>query len=87
MEGFEAFELLRPTDGKDVFYVYTRWRSTEDFDRWLNSQAFRQGHAQHTRRAARSSTGSELLAFDVVHTRSTRAGGRRSRDRSLRRRD
>ena len=28
MEGFEAFELLRPTDGKDVFYVYTRWRST-----------------------------------------------------------
>ena len=48
MEGFEAFELLRPTDGKDVFYVYTRWRSTEDFDRWLNSQAFGQGHAQHT---------------------------------------
>ena len=50
MEGFEAFELLRPTDGKDVFYVYTRWRSTEDFERWLNSQAFGKGHAQHSER-------------------------------------
>ena len=44
MPGFEAFELLRPTDGRDVFYVYTRWRSTEDFERWLNSPAFRHGH-------------------------------------------
>ncbi|MDP9334436.1 MAG: antibiotic biosynthesis monooxygenase [Actinomycetota bacterium] len=65
MEGFEAFELLRPTDGKDVFYVYTRWRSTEDFERWLNSQAFGQGHAQHTQQGP-VSTGSDLLAFDVI---------------------
>ena len=65
MEGFEAFELLRPTDGKDVFYVYTRWRSTEDFERWLNSQAFGQGHAQHNQKGP-VGTGSDLLAFDVV---------------------
>jgi len=65
MEGFEAFELLRPTDGKDVFYVYTRWRSTEDFERWLNSQAFGKGHAQHSERGP-GSTGSDLLSFDVV---------------------
>ena len=25
--GFEAFELLRPTDDRDVYLVYTRWRS------------------------------------------------------------
>ena len=65
MEGFEAFELLRPTDGKDVFYVYTRWRSTEDFERWLNSRAFGQGHAQHDQKGP-VGTGSDLLAFDVV---------------------
>jgi len=27
--GFEAFELLRPTDGRDVYYVYTRWATQE----------------------------------------------------------
>ena len=63
--GFEAFELLRPTDGRDVFYVYTRWRSTEDFENWLNSQAFQHGHraAQH---AGPGRDGSDVLAFDVV---------------------
>jgi hypothetical protein len=25
MPGFEAFELLRPTDDREVFLVYTRW--------------------------------------------------------------
>jgi len=65
MEGFEAFELLRPTDGKDVFYVYTRWRSAEDFENWLSSQAFTHGHAQHTGQGP-VGTGSEVLAFDVV---------------------
>jgi heme oxygenase (mycobilin-producing) len=44
MEGFEAFELLAPTDDRDVFLVYTRWRSRDDFDAWLNSQAFQHGH-------------------------------------------
>src|ERR1700710_2923665 len=65
MEGFEAFELLRPTDGKDVFYVYTRWRSKEDFDAWMNSQAFGKGHAQHSEKGPVGS-GSDLLSFDVV---------------------
>jgi heme-degrading monooxygenase HmoA len=30
-EGFEAFELLRPSDDRDVFLVYTRWRTQADF--------------------------------------------------------
>ena len=38
--GFEAFELLRPTDDKDVYLVYTRWRSQADFDAWVSSPAF-----------------------------------------------
>ena len=48
--GFEAFELLRPDDDRDVFLVYTRWRSQEDFEAWLNGQAFQQGHAGHAHR-------------------------------------
>jgi heme-degrading monooxygenase HmoA len=65
MPGFEAFELLRPTDGRDVFFVYTRWRSAEDFDNWLNSPAFQHGHRQHSGQGPVGSA-SEVLAFDVV---------------------
>jgi heme-degrading monooxygenase HmoA len=65
MPGFEAFELLRPTDGSDRFLVYTRWRSQEDFDNWLNSQAFEHGHRQHAS-GGPVGTGSELWSFDVV---------------------
>ena len=64
-EGFEAFELLRPTDDRDVYLVYTRWRSEEDFQAWLNSQAFQQGHAGHAQ-GGPVGTGSELWSFDVV---------------------
>jgi heme-degrading monooxygenase HmoA len=44
--GFEEFQLLRPVEGTDKYLVYTRWRSEEDFQNWVNGQAFRQGHAQ-----------------------------------------
>jgi heme oxygenase (mycobilin-producing) len=45
LEGFEGFQLLRPTDGADRYFVVTWWRSDEDFERWLSSDAFRRGHA------------------------------------------
>ncbi|RJL25072.1 antibiotic biosynthesis monooxygenase family protein [Bailinhaonella thermotolerans] len=45
-DGFEWFELLRPVEGTDQYLVYTRWRSEEDFQRWLESRAFQAGHAQ-----------------------------------------
>ena len=63
--GVEAFELLRQAADRDVFLVYTRWRSEDDFQAWLNSQAFGQGHAQHNTQGP-VGTGSDLLAFDVV---------------------
>lgn len=65
MPGFEAFELLRPTDGRDVFLVYTRWRSQDDFDAWVASPAFRHGHRAHDTQGPVGSA-SELWAFDVV---------------------
>ena len=65
MPGFEAFELLRPTDDRDVFLVYTRWATQADFDNWLSGQAFQQGHAAHAK-GGPVSTGAELWSFDVV---------------------
>jgi heme-degrading monooxygenase HmoA len=63
--GFEAFELLRPTDDRDVYLVYTRWRSQEDFDAWVNGPAFTHGHRAHDTEGPVSSQ-SELWSFDVV---------------------
>ena len=64
-QGFEAFELLRPTDDRDVYLVYTRWRSQEDFDAWVNSSAFQHGHKAHATQGPVSRE-SALWSFDVV---------------------
>lgn len=63
--GFEMFELLRPTDDKDTFLVYTRWASEADFQAWMASAAFGQGHQQPTGDGP-VSMGAELWQFDVV---------------------
>jgi heme-degrading monooxygenase HmoA len=65
MPGLEAFELLRPTDGKDTFLVYTRWASAADYENWLNGPAFQQGHRAHNAQGP-VSTASDLWSFDVV---------------------
>lgn len=43
-EGFEGFELLRPTDGRETWLVVTRWRDEEAFQAWVRSPAFAHGH-------------------------------------------
>jgi heme-degrading monooxygenase HmoA len=64
-EGFEEFQLLRPTDGRNTWLVYTRWRDEEAFDSWVNSQAFEQGHARPEGPKGPVATGSELWSFDL----------------------
>ena len=63
--GFESFELLRPTDDREVCLVVTRWRSEEDFQAWVAGQDFAAGHRQH-REGGPVGTGSELWSFDVL---------------------
>jgi heme-degrading monooxygenase HmoA len=43
-EGFEGFELLKPTDERTQWLVVTRWRDEESFQAWLTSPAFVAGH-------------------------------------------
>ena len=43
-DGFEGFELPRPTDGRDTWLVVTRWRDEAAFDAWVASPAFAHGH-------------------------------------------
>lgn len=60
-DGFEWFELLRPIDGNDRYLVYTRWRSEEDFEKWM-SASMRTGHGGGNPAA----TGSEAWSFEVI---------------------
>ena len=62
--GFEAFELLRPADGSR-YLVYTRWRAREDFEAWMKSTYFSEGHRQHSEQGPVSSD-SEVWQFEVL---------------------
>lgn len=64
-EGFEAFELLRPNDDREVCLVVTRWASEEAFMAWVRSPDFAAGHAQH-RTEGPVGTASEIWSFDVL---------------------
>jgi heme-degrading monooxygenase HmoA len=45
-DGFEGFELLKPTDDRNTWLVVTRWRDEEAFAAWMSSPAFAHGHGQ-----------------------------------------
>ena len=45
VDGFESFDLLRPTEGTDRYLVVTKWRDEEAFQAWMTSEAFTKGHA------------------------------------------
>src|ERR1700727_2665771 len=66
-DGFEGFELMKPTDGRLTWLVVTRWRDQESFESWVSSPAFAHGH----RGASTTSDGdpvashSELGSYDI----------------------
>ncbi|MCX6396899.1 MAG: antibiotic biosynthesis monooxygenase [Propionibacteriales bacterium] len=43
-DGFEGFELLKPTDERTQWLVLTRWRDEDAFAAWLNGPSFAEGH-------------------------------------------
>lgn len=71
-DGFEGFELLAPTDGRDVWLVVTRWRDQAAFDAWVSSPAFAHGHRSEAESAAPGGeqrpvgVHSELWSYDIV---------------------
>jgi heme oxygenase (mycobilin-producing) len=67
-DGFEGFELLRPTDDRLTWLVVTRWRDQEAFDAWVASPAFGHGHRGVSSTGADRppvSTHSELWSYEV----------------------
>ena len=69
-DGFEEFQLLRPADAKNTWFVYTRWRDKAAFEAWVSGPNFGRGHTQAAADAANPppqpvATNSELLSFTV----------------------
>jgi len=59
-DGFEGFQVLRPTDDRTTWLVVTKWRDTEAYDAW---------YATRPHRAPESVTYAntwELWSFDVL---------------------
>ncbi len=70
-DGFEGFELLKPTDDRDVWLVVTRWRDQAAFEAWQSSQSFAEGHRSAQERSGGDtpkpvSTGSEVWMYEVA---------------------
>lgn len=43
-DGFEGFELLKPSDDRTTWLVVTRWRDDAAFDAWRNSGSAEEAH-------------------------------------------
>jgi heme-degrading monooxygenase HmoA len=68
-DGFEGFELLKPTDGRNQWLVVTRWRDEDAFNAWVSGPSFAHGHAGATKPAHHGgpvSVSSELWSFVVA---------------------
>ena len=70
-DGFEGFELLRPTDDRPTWLVVTRWRDEAAFQAWLGSSAFGEGHAHghgrgHGGAGRQLAVSSELWSYEVA---------------------
>ena len=75
-DGFEGFELLKPTDERTTWLVVTRWRDDACFQAWLRSPAFGHGHRSAAERSAAGHDGgatpgpvgvsSELWSYEVA---------------------
>jgi heme oxygenase (mycobilin-producing) len=58
-DGFEGFELLRPTDERTTWLVVTRWRDEAAFQAWVGSSSFQHGHRPAGSAAASGAAGAE----------------------------
>src|SRR5437016_13898349 len=70
-DGFEGFELLKPTDERTTWLVITRWRDEAAFRAWVISPAFVHRHRSAAERAGGETprpvgVHSELWSFEIA---------------------
>ena len=67
-DGFQGFELLKPTDERTTWLVVTRWRDEDSFQAWLSSPAFGHGHRTAAERSGAEGSGGEAPRPVGVHS-------------------
>ena len=70
-DGFEGFELFKPTDERTTWLVVTRWRDEQSFQAWVSSPAFGHGHRSEAEREGKPApahvgVSSELWSYEVA---------------------
>jgi heme-degrading monooxygenase HmoA len=65
-EGFRGFQLLRPVEGTDKYFVFTRWESKAHFEKWRDGMGAAAHSAERQQGGPMAASGAELWAFDVV---------------------
>jgi heme oxygenase (mycobilin-producing) len=68
-DGFEGFELLRPTDDRTTWLVVTRWRDDAAFEAWRTSPAFGHGHRQAAESSAPESSATGPAKAGAEHAK------------------
>ncbi|MCB0197038.1 MAG: antibiotic biosynthesis monooxygenase [Anaerolineae bacterium] len=67
MKGFVRNQVLRPAMSDKPYVVMTFWESKADFENWVNSDAFKKGHAKSGTLPHDAFKGhSELESFEVI---------------------
>ena len=59
-DGFEGFQVLRPTDSRATWLVVTRWRDEAAYDAWFNKRPPRDP------KTITYADGWDVWSFDVV---------------------
>ena len=68
MPGFLFNQVLRPVNAGDPYVILTAWQSRQEFETWVKSPEFLQGHARSgTLPAETYSQPSKLEIFDVIN--------------------
>lgn len=65
-EGFRGFQLLRPVEGTDKYFVFTRWESKKHCEAWRAGMGAAAHSAERQQGGPMAASGAELWAFDVV---------------------
>jgi heme-degrading monooxygenase HmoA len=70
-DGFEGFELLKPTDDRTTWLVVTRWRDEAAFQAWVSSPSFAHGHRSAAEREGKPApahvgVSSELWSYEIA---------------------
>ena len=66
MPGFLRNQLLRPVNDGDPYIVFTTWASRADFEAWVRSDEFKQGHARSGSLPREAFTAQNKLELHIV---------------------